>query len=437
MPTPKPSLSVARDPVRRTVLIADDSRVQRRILAASLRRWGYAVLEAQSGTQALAICRAEPVDLVISDWMMPGMTGLELCEAFRALPGDRYGYFILLTSKSGKEEVARGLEIGADDFLSKPVNADELRARLRAGERILGMQEALSATNEDLSAALAETRRLNAALDRDLEEARRLQHALVPERFRRLAQAEITLLLRPSGHIGGDLVGVLPSGPGEIGVYSIDVSGHGIASALIAARLASFLSSPVEGQNVALAETDGAQRLRRPAEVAARLNRLVLRDMATDHYFTLVLAVLEAESGRLSLVQAGHPHPTVERAGGCIEFLGDGGMPIGLFSTAEFPESETILRPGDRLVIGSDGITECTSPNGEQLGELGFSKILHRNRDLRGEAFFEAMVWDLSAHAGDTEIADDISAVMIDYRPDARRAANARSPELPSDRAAF
>ena len=122
------------------VLIVDDSKAQRRILAVQLARWGYDVVEADSGEAALGLCQRQTFDIVLSDWMMPGMTGLEFCKAFRALPREGYGYFILLTSKSEKTEIADGLENGADDFLAKPVNSDELRARLRAGERIVGMQ---------------------------------------------------------------------------------------------------------------------------------------------------------------------------------------------------------------------------------------------------------------------------------------------------------
>ena len=114
------------------VLIVDDSRLQRKILSSSVKRWGFEVLEAGTGAAALEICRDTPPDIVLSDWMMPGMNGLEFCDAFRKLPEENYGYFILLTSKSEKDEVARGLQAGADDFLTKPVNAHELRARISA-----------------------------------------------------------------------------------------------------------------------------------------------------------------------------------------------------------------------------------------------------------------------------------------------------------------
>jgi len=131
----------------RKVLVVDDSRLQRRILSAQLRRWGYEVIEASSGDEALSICHHDPPDIVLSDWMMPGMSGLDFCRQFRALDRETYGYFILLTSKSEKGEVARGLDVGADDFLSKPVNGSELRARIHAGERILRMERELTRKN--------------------------------------------------------------------------------------------------------------------------------------------------------------------------------------------------------------------------------------------------------------------------------------------------
>jgi len=129
------------------ILVVDDSRLQRRILSSLVKGWGFEVAEAASGSEGVEMAGSFRPDIVLSDWMMPGMNGLEFCEAFRASSGDRYGYFILLTSKSEKDEVARGLDAGADDFLSKPVNAHELRARVRAGERILKMQRELTRSN--------------------------------------------------------------------------------------------------------------------------------------------------------------------------------------------------------------------------------------------------------------------------------------------------
>ncbi|MGB3281049.1 MAG: response regulator, partial [Pseudorhodobacter sp.] len=112
-------------PAGQHVLVVDDSRAQRRVLSLALARGGYRVTEADSGITALALCRETQFDIVLSDWMMPGMNGLDFCREFKALPRNGYGYFVLLTSKSEKGEIADGLDCGADDFLAKPVNSDE------------------------------------------------------------------------------------------------------------------------------------------------------------------------------------------------------------------------------------------------------------------------------------------------------------------------
>jgi sigma-B regulation protein RsbU (phosphoserine phosphatase) len=177
----------------RRVLVVDDSRAQRRVLASYLRQWGYAIEEAESGAAALEICRREPPDLVMSDWMMPGMTGPDFCRAIRGMAFDSYVYFILLTSKSGKEDIALGLDAGADDFLTKPVNAGELRARIGAGARILEMERELTAKNRLVRSTLDELQALYDSLDSDLLEAKKLQQSLLSERYRDLGSAEVSL----------------------------------------------------------------------------------------------------------------------------------------------------------------------------------------------------------------------------------------------------
>jgi sigma-B regulation protein RsbU (phosphoserine phosphatase) len=226
------------------VLIVDDSKLQRKIISASLLRMGYEVREADSGQTALDICEIWQPDLVLSDWMMPGMDGIEFCRSFKALDREGYGYFILLTSKSGKEEVAEGLQCGADDFLSKPVNGIELRARLTAGERIVKMQSDLLDQKRIVSETLEQLRKVHDSLNQDLIEAKKLQQSLVREKHRQFSNAALSFILHPAGHIGGDLVGYFPISKREVGFFAIDVSGHGVSSALMTARLAGYLTSP-------------------------------------------------------------------------------------------------------------------------------------------------------------------------------------------------
>ncbi len=401
----------------RRVLIVDDSRVQRKILQASLKRWGYSVDEAGSGTEALALVTAQPYDFVLSDWMMPGMNGLDLCRAFRALPHEGYGYFILLTAKNEKSEVAQGLEVGADDFLAKPVNAAELHARMIAGERILKMERELTEKNRLVNATLTEMSGLYAALDRDLIEARKLQMTLVRERQRDFGTAEIAVMLRPSGHVGGDLVGYFLLGPGRLAFYAIDVSGHGVASAMLAARLAGMFTSATPEGNLAMdiGRGDRAKAFA-PDVVAARMNRIVLETMQVDQYFTCIYAVADLDTGKVSLVQAGHPHPVILRAGGALEVIGDGGLPVGLVPDADYARVELQLAPGDRLLLVSDGLTEAADSAGEELGEDGVLRFAEKNLSMRGVTFLEALVWDVQGFAGDGDMGDDISGVLFEYR---------------------
>jgi sigma-B regulation protein RsbU (phosphoserine phosphatase) len=401
------------------VLVVDDSRAQRHMLSMQLRRWGYRVSDSESALHALEICATEDVDIIISDWMMPGLTGLEFCRRFRDLGRESYGYFILLTSKSEKTEIADGLEAGADDFLAKPVSGNELRARLRAGERMLAMQAELLAKNRIVARTLAALQELYDSLDRDLIEARKLQQTLIRDRVRDYTWAKASLMLRNSGRVGGDLVGSFKVDDDRVVVYAIDVSGHGVASAMMTARLAGFLTGSSPDQNLAfLKGPDGGHVLLPPDAVADRFNRLMLEEIQAEQYFTLVFAVVDRVKRTLGLVQAGHPHPVLLRRSGQVVRLGNGGLPVGLVPDAPYETCEVPIGPGDRLILVSDGITECPRQSGEDFGEDGLILSLTRSAHLSGSDLLEALVWDLGQAAGTTSFPDDVSGVVLDLIED-------------------
>jgi phosphoserine phosphatase RsbU/P len=407
--------TTTRDPLR--VLVVDDSKAQRKILSMSLSRWGYEVAEAASGEEALLRCERERFDIILSDWMMDGMTGLDFCNALRGLASDSYAYFILLTSKSEKAEIANGLEAGADDFLTKPVAADELRARIRAGERIVGMQQELVQKNRLLGSTLSQLQKVHDSLDRDLIEARKLQQALVRERLRDWGRGEVHLFLRPSGHVGGDLAGFFEIDENRVALYSVDVSGHGVASAMMTARLAGYLSGHAPDQNIALRSlANGKRDSWSPELVAARFNRAMLTEIRVDQYFTMAYAEVDLRSGAVDLVQAGHPYPLILRKDGTMERLGSGGLPIGLIAEATYDRASAVLQPGDRLFLLSDGLTECPSRYGSELGDDGLEAMIQRNRTLPSAALLDALIWDMAHFMGSEDFPDDVSGLLFDYR---------------------
>src|SRR5437764_30443 len=145
------------------ILVADDSAVGRYLLEAFLKDWGYEVTLAQDGAEAWRLFQAGDFPIILTDWMMPEMDGLELIRHIRASRQRGYVYIILLTALSEKENLVRGMEAGADDFMIKPPDKDELRVRLRAGERIIHLEETLEAQNRalrDAQAALVQTEKL-------------------------------------------------------------------------------------------------------------------------------------------------------------------------------------------------------------------------------------------------------------------------------------
>ena len=148
------------------VLVADDEAIFRKMVRAALVRAGHEVVEAADGEQAWHRLTAapEPPLLAILDWTMPGIDGSELCRRLRVQEGRTARYLILLTAKDRREDVVSGLDAGADDYLTKPFDADELRARVRAGQRILGLQQALADRVAALEQALAQVTQLEGLL---------------------------------------------------------------------------------------------------------------------------------------------------------------------------------------------------------------------------------------------------------------------------------
>ncbi len=143
------------------ILIAEDNATSRIILESVLKKWGYTVISTGAGDEALAVMKTtDSPHLLILDWMMPGMNGIEVCRKVREESSENPAYIIMLTSMNSKQDIVNGLQAGADDYLTKPFDNGELQARVRVGERVLQLQSTLVDKVNDLQAALDEIKTL-------------------------------------------------------------------------------------------------------------------------------------------------------------------------------------------------------------------------------------------------------------------------------------
>ncbi|MHA7846009.1 PP2C family protein-serine/threonine phosphatase [Serratia sp. D1N4] len=405
-----------------TVLIVDDSKSYRHLMATMLAKWGFRVFEAEDGECALRLLEQQPVHIVISDWEMPVMDGVELCQAIRRSDFGHYIYVILVTARQSLDDLLTGMEAGADDFLSKPVNQSQLRARLHAAERVLLLENTLAARNEKISSAYRQ-------IESDLQAAAKIQHSVLPAHNLSLAGFEADWMFLPSAYVSGDLLNYFSLDERHIAFFSVDVAGHGVSAAMLSLAVArEFMTGRISSQLLISQNAAGESSPVAPHQVVAELNqRFCLDNDEVFSYYTLIYGVIDSTSGQGTLCQAGHPTPFIIRTGGELLAVGQGGMPVGLFPDAEYQDSDFTLDVGDRLYLYSDGITECESDRQELYGEERLQQLLCEYRALAKSQVFERVEKALRTwHSGEPEnrqqqdkkqsrpFADDISLMAIE-----------------------
>ncbi len=392
------------------VLIVEDVHGQRRLLSAVVRKLGHKVHEAQDGLEALSLLAAEPtIRLVISDWMMPGLDGIGLCEAIRAGDFDRYIYFILLTGKTERSATVQGLSVGADDFLNKPVDFQELEVRLKAGCRVVELEQTLDQKNSELQQTLD-------MLEDDLESAALTQQSLLAEPAT-IQNIVFDWHFKPSKILGGDMFGYHAIDDENVMFYQLDVAGHGIRSALFSFALNNLLKD-VDGASSIVRE-EGRELSGTPVspeQVISRLNKRFQTTADSMLYFTMSYGVIHTPTGRVRLCHAGHPPILWLRPkDDTIGELGDAGVPVGMVTNASWCCQQIQLKPGDRLFLYSDGITECENGQQQMFGEQRLKDILKDAWQLPMTTMI-GQVWnDLCQWRGSENFDDDMTYLVMEY----------------------
>ncbi len=379
-----------------TILLVDDDRIHSRILEARLKGQGYQVLIAHSGESALEQARLSPPTLILCDWLMDGMDGLDVCRAIKQDPALEATHFILLTSRSRVEDRVIGLDCGADDFLSKPVDPDELLARVRSGIR-------LHQANERLKLLADELRHQKERMDQELAEAAGYVRSLLPEEVRGAVVVDSRFL--PSHELGGDSFDYFWVDDDHFVMYLADASGHGLAAALPSISLHNQLRSRSLSVD-----------LREPAEVLKALNSGFQMERQQGRYLTLWYGVYQPSSRTLRFASAGHPPALLwsEDGESPASWLKGQGMALGLFEDATYITESHAVDHGACLLVYSDGLYEVARPD-EPMGSLPeFVDLVEGCRDLlRSEDGLDRLQARIQTINGDASFTDDYSVFRV------------------------
>jgi sigma-B regulation protein RsbU (phosphoserine phosphatase) len=289
---------------------------------------------------------------------------------------------IMATAKDEGKDVVRALKLGANDYLTKPFDFAVVLARVqtqlslkRSVDRIKRLEQSLAQRNVDLKAANAELGKANRRMKCDLELAARVQEALLPQELPGVAGASFAWNYRPCTELAGDLLNVVRLDDRHVGLYVLDVVGHGVAAALLAVTVHRVLSRLVLGP---VGSVPGG-RLLAPAEVAEHLTREFPWDLRTAQFFTLLYGVLDLGSREFRFISAGHPGPVHLPRDGEPRSFEVPGFPIAL-GDDRYEENSICLHPGDRLYLYSDGVPEANDPGNRPFGVARLVETLLRSR---------------------------------------------------------
>jgi sigma-B regulation protein RsbU (phosphoserine phosphatase) len=381
---------------RSRVLLVEDDPLSLKILKKRIGNGGFHVETAVDGADGLEKYKQFRPDMIISDWMMPRMNGDEFCKRLKQEAEGESIYFILLTARDKHEDIVKALDFGADEYLVKPCDGLELMARLRAADRFLRLQKALSLSNQQLTQA-------NERINKELRDISSIQRSLLPQRLPQAPGYHFAAHYQPSTECSGDFYDLLQLDDGRLGVVIGDVSGHG-AAAMVAMALVRTLYR-MESH----ATYD-------PAQFLSNINANMFAHLPTGQYATMFYGVLDLKTGRLDYSSAGHPPPLLcNRESGEVKYLdGCEGFPIKLVDpVVEYFNRRIDLPTGHNLVLYTDGLTETFNEEDDFYGTERFSESATELAGETPDQFIADLLGRLDDYRGSRAFCDDLSLLIV------------------------
>ncbi len=391
------------------ILIADDEQISRRVLAFSLRKLGHEVVAVENGFEALAILRKEYFSVLISDWMMPEMDGLALCREARNLPHENYTYIVLLTALEGRSNYLEAMEAGADDFITKPFDSDQLASRIHVAERIVALQRRVAETAREL-------REKNEQMEEELKMARDLQLALLPEHFHSIPDGrpsteggiEFSTFYYPMAAVSGDFCTINRLSDDSVAVFIADVMGHGVRAGLITA----MISALVEKFSAVAAD---------PAEMLTKINQsllAILKHSENSLFVTGFYLVADTARSQILYANAGHPEPLLlHRLRGELKSMsanGRGGPPLGLFEDARYQTCQCPMAADDFIMLFTDGLFEVEAPDDKIYSRERLVDAVRERAGLPSAKLVAELFGEIRHFSKRDNFSDDVCLVGMD-----------------------
>src|SRR5213595_217577 len=382
-----------RDNSHAEILIVDDDAMSRRVLAQLLSAAGYNCRVSNDGSEALETMHDSPPSLLLLDFDMPGLNGAEVLRRLRSEEDPAVAQIpaIMLTGHGSEESEVSCLQAGADDFVTKPINAAVLRARIETQLRLRSMRRQLEQQNDELE----EWRR---NLERDLAAAQLTQQSLIPQKPPTIAGWEVANCYRPVIQVGGDIYGWLRMKDGRILFWIADGTGHGAAAALLT-TLAKLLFHY------------GSIEHDTPASLMHAVNHDFRSIFGARSFMTAMCVALDAESGHAAIVGAGHPPLLIFRHDGTTQSIGSVAPPLGL-KQCKFTETPVDLKPGDAFLLYTDGILRWCKNERRGRAPDQLEKIL-RPSASSAEALLKQVLAQTAPGNPPNPAPDDVAAIVV------------------------
>lgn len=391
------------------ILVVDDSKDSRLLLAAILKREGFILQEAPDGRSVAEMCTEDPPDLILLDIVMPHKDGYETCKELKKNLETQNIPVIFLSAKDDTSDKVKGLDLGAVDYITKPFDKSEVVARVKTQLKIHNLTNELIESNRLLQEKQNK-------IEEDLEAAAQIQSALIPSAKPELPEFSFSWQFVPSDQSGGDIFNIHLLDDRTLAVYLVDVSGHGVPAAMVTVSVAQSLQPHGYAVLHRNDRNDGDSSLLAPRNPSRVLN-ILNRDYPIerfDKYFTIVYMIIDRVSGTIIYSNAGHPTPLLLRNSGSIERLDAGGPMIGLGDLLPFEDGKKQLTKGDRLYLHTDGITEYCRED-EFFGSERLEAEIVRTKNLPLDLACETIISKMHDFGGGIKAEDDITLVAIEF----------------------